>query len=106
MPDHKERWEEYWRYFREHKAELRAKAREFMSEKRKVPEPTYPQKIEKAQLHLKRLESKIKRLNTLRSKWLRRLKAWQRLEDKSSGVGQGVEGEIKVTVPTPTSQML
>jgi len=79
MPDHKERFNEYWRYFSEHKAELRAKAREFMAEKRKVPEPTYTEKIEKAQLHMKILERKIKRLTTLRSKWLRRLKAWERL---------------------------
>jgi len=80
MPDHKERFDEYWRYFREHRAELRAKAREFIAEKRKVPEPTYEQKIQKAQEHMKILERKIKRLTTLRSKWLRRLKAWQRID--------------------------
>jgi len=79
MPDHKERFEEYWRYFKEHRQELRTKAREFMAEKREVPEPTYEQKIQKAQTHMKILERKIKRLTTLRSKWLRRLKAWQRL---------------------------
>jgi len=79
MPDHRQRWEEYWQYHREHRRELMAKARSFMAEKRKVPEPTYEQKILKAQTHMKILERKIKRLTTLRSKWLRRLKAWQRL---------------------------
>jgi len=80
MPDHKQRWEEYWQYRRDHRAELLAFARRFMAEKRKVPEPTYEQKILKAQTHMKILERKIKRLTTLRSKWLRRLKAWQRID--------------------------
>jgi len=78
MPDAEQRWREYWNYRIEHKEELRSFIRNFKSQKKK-PKPTYTQLAEKAEEHIKKLETRIKRLTTIKSKWLRRLRAYQRL---------------------------
>jgi len=81
IPNYEEMNIEYWRYRDAHRGELRAAANQVLNEKHKVPELSYEEKIEKAELHIKMLERKIKRLATLRTKWGRRLKAYQRLKD-------------------------
>ena len=83
MPDHESRFKEYWEYRKSHAKEIRSFAMSNRTRKTVASKPTLEERRRKAQSKVKQFDSKIKRLSTLRKKWIRKEKLYTTLLAKS-----------------------
>ncbi len=81
--DHDQLWREYWGYRRTHQSELRSLVRSFVAARRRAPELTTQQKLDKLLVRQKLLKTKLKRTTTALHKVELKIR---RLEKKAEAV--------------------